>query len=94
MMQFMHTSCNSRGVFEKKECSNPGNNLNVLQLNGIYRLELAKFMPKLHHGALPKIFDNFFKNISNIHPYRTRFPDNQNYFTQRVCTNSGKKYFL
>ena len=62
----------------------------MLKLNDIYRLELAKFMHKLHHGALPKIFDNFFKNISNIHSYKTRFADNQNYFMQRVCTYSGK----
>jgi len=39
----------------------------VLKLNDIYRLELAKFMHKLHHGALPTIFDNFHKNISDIH---------------------------
>ena len=52
-------------------------NLNVLKLNNTYRLELAKFIPKLHHGALPKIFDNFFKNISNIYSYKTSFADNQ-----------------
>jgi len=69
-------------------------NLNVLKLNDIYRLELAKFMHKLHHGALPKIFDDFFKNISNIQSYKTRFADNQNYFMQRVCKNSGKKVSL
>jgi len=69
-------------------------NLNVLKLNDIHQLELAKFMHKLHHRALPKIFDNFFKNISNIHSYKTRFADNQNYFMQSACTNSGKKYFL
>ena len=66
-------------------------NLNALKLNDIYRLELAKFMHKLHHGALPKIFENFFKNLSYIHSYRTRFADNQNFLLQRVCRNSGKK---
>jgi len=52
---------------------------------------IGKFMHKLRHGALPKIFDNFFKNISNFHSYKTRFADNQNCFMQRVCKNSGEK---
>ena len=65
-------------------------NLSVLKLNCKYRLELAKFMHKLHHGALPKIFDNFFKIIYNSYSYKTRFADNQNYFMQRVCANSKK----
>jgi len=81
-MTFSNYSCHVTPLYK---------NLSVLKLNDIYRLELAKFMHKLHHGALPKIFDNFFKNISTIHSYKTRFADNQNYFMQRVCTNSGKR---
>jgi len=42
----------------------------------------------------PKISDDFFKNIFNINSYKTRFTDNQNYFVERVCTNSEKKVFL
>jgi len=30
-------------------------------LNDIYRVELAKFMHKLYHSALPEIYDNIFK---------------------------------
>jgi len=51
-----------------------------LKLNDIYRIELAKFVHKIHHGAQHKIYDNFFQNILNIHSYKTRFADNQNYF--------------
>jgi len=36
-------------------------NFNVLKLNDMYRLELAKFMHELHHSELPKIYGNFFK---------------------------------
>jgi len=36
-------------------------NLNVVNLNDFYRLESAKCMHKLHHGALLKIYDHFFK---------------------------------
>ena len=35
-------------------------NLKALKQNDNYRLELAKFIHKLHHGALPKMYDNFF----------------------------------
>jgi len=48
-------------------------NLNVLKLNDINPIELAKFMHKLHHGALHKIYDNFFQNVSNVNSYKTRF---------------------
>ena len=85
IMTFSNYSCHVTPLYK---------NLNVLKLNYVYLLELAKFMHKLHHGALLKIFDNFFKNISNIHSYRTKFADNQIYFMQRVCINSGKKVFL
>jgi len=57
-------------------------------------LNWQNFMHKLHQGALPKIFDYFFKNISNIYSYKTWFADNQNDFMQRVCTNSRKIVFL
>jgi len=63
----------------------------VLKLNDIYRIELAKFMHKIPHGALHKIYDNFFQNISNVYSYNTGFADNQTYFVQRIYTNSGKK---
>jgi len=36
-------------------------NLNVVKLNDFYRLESAKCMHKLHHGALLKIYDHFIK---------------------------------
>jgi len=72
-MTFSNYSCHVTRLYK---------NLNVSKLNDIYRLELVKFMHKhkLPHAALPKIFDNFFKNISNIDSYKTRFADNQNYF--------------
>jgi len=52
IMTFSNYSCHATTLCK---------NLNVLKLNGIYRLEVAKFMRKLHHGALPKIYHNFFQ---------------------------------
>jgi len=63
----------------------------TLKLNDIYRFELVKFMYKLHHGALPKIYDKFFQSISCVHSYQTRFANNQNYLIRRVYKNSEKK---
>jgi len=62
MMAFSNYSCHVTPLY---------NNLNVLKLNHIYRLELAKFMHKLHHGALPKtltIFSKIFLLFINTKP--------------------------
>jgi len=82
IMAFSSYSCHVTPLYK---------NLNVLKLNDIYRLEWAKLMHKLHHGALLKMYDNYFQNVSSVHSYKTRFPDNENYFIQRVSTNFGKK---
>jgi len=63
-------------------------NRNVLKLNDIYRIELAKFLHKLHHGVLYKIHDNFFQNISNVHSYKIGCADSLIYFIRRIYTNS------
>jgi len=62
----------------------------VLKINDIYRLALADFIHKLHHSALPKIYDNFLQKISSVHSYKTRFVDNQNYFLQSFLQIMGK----
>ena len=41
-------------------------NLNLLKLNDIYKLELAKFMDKLYCINLPIVFQNQFKKIEKI----------------------------
>lgn len=64
-------------------------NLKVLTQNDISRLELAKFMQKLHHGVLPKIYDNVFQYISNVHSNKTRFAENLKLF----CTKSLYKFW-
>jgi len=61
-MTFSNYSCHVTPLYK---------NLDALKLNDIYRIELAKFMHELHHGALYKIYDNFFQNISNVHSYKT-----------------------
>ena len=42
-------------------------NLNLLKLNDIYKLELAKFMYQLQYETLPKSFNDQFIKLSDIH---------------------------
>ena len=41
-------------------------NLNLLKLNDIYKLELAKFMHKLYNNNLPIAFQNRFAKIEKL----------------------------
>jgi len=50
-MTFSNYSCRVTPLYK---------NLNLFKLNDIYRLELTKFMHKLHHGALRKIYEYLF----------------------------------
>jgi len=55
--------------------------LNLLKLKDVYKLELAKFMHKLHNNKLPIIFQNNFSKTENIHSHKTRKSSNKaNYF--------------
>ena len=45
----------------------------------MFKLELGKFCHKFHNNKLPKSFDKFFTNISDIHSYNTRNFKNRMY---------------
>ena len=47
-------------------------NLNLLKLNDIYKLELAKFMYKFYNNNLPIVFQNRFTKNEKIHTYVTK----------------------
>ena len=61
-------------TFSKKysHVTNICKSLNLLKLNDIYKLELAKFVYQLHCGTLPKSFCDGFIKLSAIHNYLTR----------------------
>ena len=52
---------------------------NLLTLDKMFKLELGKFCHKFHNNKLPKSFDKFFTNISDIHSYNTRNFKNRMY---------------
>ena len=64
--------------------------MNLLKLNDIYNLEMAKFMYSFHHNKLPENFDCYFKAAKNQHTYSTRSITNQNYYLERFNLHSGQ----
>ena len=63
--------------------------LNILKLDDIYRLELAKIMYQLRHHLLPKTLQVSFTKVSDIHEHYTRFTENSGYFLSRVNKSIG-----
>ena len=59
-------------------------NLNLLKLIDIYKLELAKFMHKLYNNNLPIVFQNRLAKIEKIRTYVTRGSNKSNCFLTRV----------
>ena len=72
--------------------------LQVLKVEDIYQLELAKFMYQLHHNQLPKNFYYFFRKINTIHQHEMRLINSTAYyrlrinkFSQKLFSNRGSK---
>ena len=65
--------------------------LNVLKLDDIYPLELAKFMYHLYHKKFKTALNDCFVDITKIHRHNTRTKDNLVYFKPRVQTSAEKK---
>ena len=61
--------------------------LQALRIKGIYSLEVAKFMVKVHLHKLLKLSNEYlidFKKCSSIHSYSTRNAVSSNFFVQRT----------
>ena len=80
-------------TFSKKSShiTNHYKNLNLLKLNDIYKLELAKFMYNLHHGTLPKSLYDLFIKLSAIHNYSTIQKQNLVYFNPQIKKAIGRE---
>ena len=67
--------------------------LNLLNLDEIFRSQYAALMYDQDHGTLPRCFDNYFKQVKEIHSHQTRMADS-NKFSENVKVNTityGKK---
>ena len=64
--------------------------MNILQFDDIYRLEVGKFMYKFHNDILPENFQNYFKYVSTIHNHNTRTAANLSMYPIRPNTKFSK----
>ena len=60
-------------------------------MNGIYYLELAKFMHKICNNKLLLLFQQRFNKIELVHSHQTRKLTKMNYFLPRVFKTAGQK---
>ena len=69
--------------------------LQVLKVEDIYQLELAKFMYQLHHNQLPKnfYFKTFKRKINTIHQHETRLINSTAYYRPRINKLFSQKLF-
>ena len=67
--------------------------LEILKLVDVYKLELTKFMRKLFNNKLPKLWQQNFTKIEQIHGYETRRPNKSNYFLPRVFKTASQHIF-
>ena len=63
---------NFKLVSDRGKMSSYYKTMNLLLINDIYELEIAKFMHSFYHGMLPVNFHNFFKSAKTPHSYNTR----------------------
>ena len=65
--------------------------LKLLKLNNIYKLEVSKLMHKFKTKSLPICFNEYFVSPSKVHSYFTRFVTGDNYsFTRFEKSNSQR----
>ena len=63
--------------------------LGLLKVCDIFKLKVNQFVHKYKLGQLPKVFDNYFTDNTNIHSHNTRQASNLH--LPRAHTNSGQQ---
>ena len=66
--------------------------MNILFINDIYELEIAKFMYSFYHRMLPKNFDSYFKSGNTQHSFNTRSIASDSYYLERAITKIGSSH--
>ena len=67
--------------------------LQILKIEGIYKLQTAKFMANVHANNFPETDNNFlkFRKVSSVHSYPTRHALSDNYHPQRFSFAKSKQ---
>ena len=63
--------------------------LNLLKLEDIHQLEIAKLMHNFHSNRMPNTFDRLFTAVNCVHTHETR--SSTSYFCHPVCSQYGKR---
>ena len=65
--------------------------LNLLKLEDIHQLEIAKLMQNFHSNRMPNTFDRLFTAVCCVHTHETRSSSSGQYFCHPVCSQYGKR---
>ena len=65
--------------------------LNLLKLEDIHQLEIAKLMHNFHSSRMPNTFDRLFTAIHSVHTHENRSSTSGQYFCHPVCSQYGKR---
>ena len=65
------------------------NKANILQVNDLFHLEVAKFMYKLNNNQLPQYFSPLFETTHTTHNHQTKAATSNNYFVPRKNCSAG-----
>ena len=64
--------------------------LNLLKLEDIHQLEIAKLMHNFHSNRMPNMFDSLFTAVNCVHTHETISSTSGQYFCHPVCSQYGK----
>ena len=65
--------------------------LNLLKLEDIHQLEIAKLMHNFHSNRMPNTFDHLFAAVNCVHTRETRSSTSGQYFCHLVYSQYGKR---
>ena len=68
--------------------------MNILKINDIYKLAVAKFIHSYNQKRLPENFNMSFKPTYQFHNYQIRSVANENYYLQRVTLQHTKSSYF
>ena len=67
-------------------------NCELLKIEDIYKLELAKFMHCAYHNSLPTNLQNLFTSSESVHKYPTRASKTRSFYPPRANKNIFNKW--
>ena len=59
----------------------------ILKINDLYKLEVAKFMHQLSNKSVPISFEKYFVRATSIHRHSTRTSERKDYFLPQFATS-------